>query len=252
MSGSARAWLRADIVTIFPEMVTPVLSTSMLQRGQESGLLDLRAVDLRDYAEGRHNQVDDTPYGGGAGMVLQPDPLFRCVEDLTADSLQARVILTSPAGVPFRQKLAEELAQCGHMVILCGRYEGIDERVRQHLVTDEISLGDFVMTGGEIAALAIVDAAARLVPGVLGADESAQDETFTSGLLEYPHYTRPPEFRGWTVPEVLLGGNHEAIRKWRRKQSLMRTLVHRPDLLWTHEWTPEDRRMLEELSDYEI
>ncbi|HOC31267.1 MAG TPA: tRNA (guanosine(37)-N1)-methyltransferase TrmD, partial [Armatimonadota bacterium] len=160
--------------------------------------------------------------------------------------------LTSPAGVPFRQKLAEELAQCGHMVILCGRYEGIDERVRQHLVTDEISLGDFVMTGGEIAALAIVDAAARLVPGVLGADESAQDETFTSGLLEYPHYTRPPEFRGWTVPEVLLGGNHEAIRKWRRKQSLMRTLVHRPDLLWTHEWTPEDRRMLEELSDYEI
>ena len=239
--------LRVDIVTIFPEMFDGVLNGSILGRGREKGLLDLRAVNLRDYSTDKHRKTDDIPFGGGAGMVMTPDPLFRCVEALTEGGEGARVVLTSPGGEPYNQRKAEEFARCPHLVILCGRYEGFDDRVREHLVTDEVSLGDFVLTGGEIAAMAIVDSVARLIPGVLGHEESAGEESFSEGLLEYPQYTRPAEYRGWAIPAVLQGGNHEVIRRWRRKESLRRTLLRRPDLLATHAFTPEDRKLLIEL-----
>lgn len=247
VAATASPALRVDIVTIFPEMVEPMLVASILGRARAKGLLDLRAVNPRDYSTDKHRKTDDIPFGGGAGMVMTPDPLFRCVEDITRDEQGARVLLTSPGGPRFHQSMARELAGQRHLVILCGRYEGVDDRVRQHLVTDEVSLGDFVLTGGEIVALAIVDAVARLVPGVLGHEASAAEESFSEGLLEYPHYTRPAEYRGWTVPETLQGGNHEAIRRWRRKESLRRTLLGRPDLLESHEFTPEDRRLLVEI-----
>jgi tRNA (guanine37-N1)-methyltransferase len=241
------ARIRMDIVTIFPEMLDGVLNISMLKIGQEKGLLDLRAVNLRDYTTDKHHQTDDTPFGGGAGMVMIPDPLFQCVESLTAGETDARVILTTPGGEPYTQRKAEEFSCCRHLVILCGRYEGVDDRVREHLVTDEISLGDYVLTGGEIAAMAIVDSVARLIPGVLGRGESFEEESFSEDLLEYPHYSRPAEYRGWKVPDVLLGGNHETIRQWRRKQSMLRTYLRRPDLLRTHRFTPEDRMLLIEI-----
>jgi tRNA (guanine37-N1)-methyltransferase len=224
-----------------------MLNASILGRGQEKGLLDLRAVDLRPYSLDKHHKTDDIPFGGGAGMVMTPEPLFRCVEDIAEGAEGARIILTTPGGEPYTQRKAEELARCERMIVLCGRYEGFDDRVREHLVTDEISLGDYVLTGGEIAALAIVDSVARLIPGVLGAQESSEEESFSEGLLEYPQYSRPAEFRGWRVPDVLLGGNHEAIRRWRRKESMRLTLQRRPDLLETHAFTDEDRRLLIEV-----
>lgn len=247
VNGAAASHLRVDIVTIFPEMLDGVLNTSMLKIGREKGLLDLRAVNLRDYTTDRHHQTDDTPFGGGAGMVMIPDPLFRCVEDLSAGEPTARVVLTTPSGEPYTQRKAEEFAASGRLIIICGRYEGVDDRVREHLVTDEISIGDYVLTGGEIAAMAIVDSVARLIPGVLGRNESSEEESFSEGLLEYPHYSRPSEYRGWKIPDVLLGGNHEAIRRWRRKQSMLRTYQRRPDLLKQHAFTPEDRMLLIEI-----
>jgi tRNA (guanine37-N1)-methyltransferase len=180
-------------------------------------------------------------------MVMKAEPIFRCVEALAEGAPPPRVVLTSPGGAPYNQRTAEAFAAADHLIILCGRYEGVDDRVREHLVTDEVSLGDFILTGGEIAAMAILDSVARLIPGVLGRGESAEEESFSEGLLEYPQYTRPADFRGWTVPETLLGGNHEAIRRWRRRQSIRRTLLHRPDLLGRHEFTPEDRRLLVEV-----
>lgn len=232
------AALRVDIVTVFPDMVKQAAGASILGRAQTAGTLDLRVHDLRDYAEGRHRATDDAPFGGGAGMVMLCAPLFRCVEAVTADADGAAVpvIYTAPDGERFTQGVARELSQTPRFVILCGHYEGIDERVRERLVTRELSLGDYVLTGGELPALVILDAVTRLLPGALGNTESPHEESFGSGeagaevLLEYPHYTRPAEFAGMTVPDILLSGHHANIARWRRAQSLARTRTRRPDL----------------------
>lgn len=237
--------MRIDVLTIFPEMFQSPLEHSILKRAREAGLLDVRAVNIRDYTTDRHRQVDDCPYGGGPGMVMKPEPLFRAVEALSAEPpAPDRIILFTPLGRRFDQPAAEKLAREERLIFLCGRYEGIDERVHRHLVTDELSIGDYVLTGGELAAMVVIDAVARLVPGVLGKDESSASETFAEHLLEYPHYTRPPEFRGRSVPEVLLSGDHGAIARWRREESLRRTLQHRPDLFSKHELTAEDLQIL--------
>lgn len=237
--------MRVDIVTIFPEAFTP-LQVSMIGRARERGLLDVQIWDLRDFTTDRHRQVDDAPYGGGAGMVMKPEPFFAAVDAIRAEAGEpAHIILTSPQGARLTHALAEEMAGTNHLVLLCGHYEGIDERVRDGLATDEISIGDYVLTGGELPAMVIVDAVARFVPGVVGDAASVEADSFAEGLLDYPHYTRPPEFRGMTVPEVLLSGNHEAIRRWRRAQRLRRTLRRRPDLLKHEALSDEDRRLLD-------
>jgi tRNA (guanine37-N1)-methyltransferase len=242
--------MRVDVLTLFPEMLRSPLEHSILKRAQEAGLLAVRLIDIREYTSDRHRTADDTPYGGGAGMVMKPDPIFRAVERVMGDAPEGedggptRIILMTPQGEPFTQAKARELAQEEHLVLLCGRYEGVDERVREHLVTDELSIGDYVLTGGELAALVVVDAVARLVPGVLGDEESPLHDSFTDDLLEHPHYTRPADFRGWTVPEVLLSGDHGAIERWRRRQSLLRTLARRPDLFRQHRLSEEDLTLL--------
>jgi tRNA (guanine37-N1)-methyltransferase len=237
--------MRVDVITIFPEMLRSPLEHSILKRARDAGLLDVRCLDPREFTTDRHRQVDDCPYGGGPGMVMKPEPLFLAVERLAAEPPPPnRVILFTPLGRPFDQSVAEELSREQRLAFLCGRYEGIDERVHRHLVTDEISIGDYVLTGGELAALVVIDAVARLLPGVLGKDESSQSETFEEHLLEYPHYTRPAEFRGWKVPDVLLSGHHAEVEKWRRLQSLQRTLERRPDLFMKHRLTPEDQKLL--------
>jgi len=237
--------MRIDVLTLFPEMFASPLEHSILKRAREAGLLDVQTTDIREFTFDRYRQVDDSPYGGGPGMVMKPEPIFRAVEALASEPPPPdRVILFTPLGRRFKQEVAGELASCERLVLLCGRYEGIDERVHRHLVTDELSIGDYVLTGGELPALVVIDAVARLLPGVLGKDESAASETFAEHLLEYPHYTRPPDFRGWTVPEVLLSGDHGAIARWRREESLRRTLRHRPDLFLQHELTDEDRKLL--------
>jgi tRNA (guanine37-N1)-methyltransferase len=227
--------LRVDIVTIFPEMVRNAASCSILGRAQSAGKLDVRVHDLRDYTEGRHRSTDDSPFGGGAGMVMLPGPLFSAIEAIKADAPDENVpiLLMAPDGEPFSQKMARELSESGRFVMICGHYEGLDERVRERLITREVSIGDYVLTGGELPALVILDAAARLLTGVLGNDASPHEETFgdEAGLvLEYPHYTRPAEFRGMAVPEVLLSGHHANVAKWRRQMSLVRTRERRPDL----------------------
>lgn len=221
--------MRIDVLTLFPEMFQGPLDVSIVQRARSAGLLDLRLVNLRDYTHDRHKTVDDRPFGGGPGMVLKPEPLFEAVEALRGDA--TRVVLMSPAGRPFTQALARELSEQSHLLMICGSYEGVDERVRECLVHDEISIGDFVLTNGGLPAMMVIDAVTRLLPGALGDDASSQDESFSHGLLEYPHYTRPAEFRGMKVPEVLLSGHHAEIVKWRREQSLRRTAMKRPDLL---------------------
>ncbi|MHB1162659.1 MAG: tRNA (guanosine(37)-N1)-methyltransferase TrmD, partial [Chloroflexota bacterium] len=204
------------------------------------GLLQIRVHNLRDFATGRHKVVDDYPFGGGPGMVMKPEPIFAAVESLRREG--SRVVLMSPQGRLFRQAIAQELSQLPRLVLLCGHYEGVDERVRQRLVDDELSIGDYVLTGGELAAMVVCDAVSRLIPGVLGAGESTAEESFAAGLLEYPHYTRPAEFRGLRVPEVLLSGDHARVERWRREQSLLRTLQRRPELLGPDEW--EEMRRL--------
>jgi tRNA (guanine37-N1)-methyltransferase len=239
--------VRVDILTIFPEMLRSPLEHSILKRAQEFGKLEVRLIDIRAFSTDRHRMVDDMPYGGGAGMVMKPEPIFRAVEQLATDGDDAgpgRIILMTPQGEPFSQERARELAQEDHLVLLCGRYEGVDERVREHLVTDELSIGDYVLTGGELPALVVLDAVARLIPGVLGDEESPKHDSFTDDLLEYPHYTRPADFRGWTVPDVLLSGHHEEVDRWRRRQSLLRTLVRRPDLFRRHKLTEEELTLL--------
>lgn len=242
--------MRVDILTLFPEMLAGPFSTSILKRAQERGLLEINLVNIRDFSTNKHHTVDDTPYGGGAGMVMGPEPLFGAVEQVARElGFVPRVVLMSPQGRPFSQALAVELSYEKNLVFICGHYEGIDERVRDTLVTDEISIGDYILTGGELPAAVVVDAVARLIPGVLGEAASAEEESFTAGLLEYPHYTRPREYRGQEVPEVLLSGHHEEIRKWRRRQSLLRTLERRPELLNQAELTREDKKILGELRD---
>lgn len=235
--------MRFDIFTLFPEMFRGPLDESILARARERGLLDIALHNPRDVTTDRHHVVDDYPYGGGAGMVMKPEPLFTAVEQLGASG---PVILLSPQGRVFSQAIARALADEQRITLICGHYEGVDERVRQHLVTDEISLGDFVLTGGELAAMALVDAVARLLPGVLAAG-STEEESHTAGLLEYPQYTRPAEFRGWRVPDVLLSGNHAAIARWRRKESLRRTRTRRPDLFAQLELTKLEHTLLAEL-----
>ena len=221
--------MKIDILTLFPSMFTGPLDASIVQRARESGLLDLRIHDLRDWTHDRHRTVDDKPFGGGAGMVLKPEPIFEAVENLATE--RTKVILTSPAGRPFTQATAQALAEDEHLILLCGSYEGVDERVRESLVHDTLSIGDYVLTNGALAAMVMIDAVTRLLPGALGDEASAEDESFSHGLLEYPHYTRPAEYRGMKVPEVLLSGHHAEIDRWRRDQSRERTRKQRPDLL---------------------
>lgn len=240
--------MRIDVVTIFPDAIRAGLSYSIVKRAQETGAVTIQAHDLRDWAEGKHRSTDDTPYGGGAGMVMTPQPLFSAVEHLAPDS-DAHVILLSPQGRTLTQALARELSQAPHLILLCGHYEGFDERVRQHLATDELSIGDYVLTGGELPALVLIDAVTRLLPGVLGNAESAASDTFEDGLLEYPHYTRPPDFRGWRVPDVLLSGHHAEIARWRRKEQFRRTRERRPDLWAEFEPSKSDLKLLRQISE---
>ncbi|MGE5620411.1 MAG: tRNA (guanosine(37)-N1)-methyltransferase TrmD [Sphingomonadaceae bacterium] len=237
--------MEIDIITLFPGMFRGPFDESIVARAAERGLLQIRVHNLRDFATGRHKVVDDYPFGGGPGMVMKPEPIFAAVESLRRE--EARVILMSPQGRPFRQAIAQELAKLPHLVLLCGHYEGVDERVREHLVDDELSIGDYVLTGGELAAMVVCDAIVRLLPGVLGAGESTLEESFSGRLLEYPHYTRPAQFREWAVPEVLLSGDHARVERWRREQSLLRTLRRRPELLGPDEW--EEMRRLGLIGD---
>lgn len=221
--------MRVDILTLFPDLFTSVLGTGRIQRAIESGALTVAVHNIRDWTTDRHRVVDDYPYGGGAGMVLKPEPLFAAIEAVR--EADGHVILLTPQGTPLHQPLADELARRPHLVLVCGHYEGVDERVREHAVDQEISIGDYVLSGGELPALVVLDTVTRLLPGVLGSAESLDEESFRAGVLEYPHYTRPAEFRGWRVPDVLLSGHHAAIAAWRREQALARTRTRRPDLL---------------------
>ncbi|WP_373895999.1 tRNA (guanosine(37)-N1)-methyltransferase TrmD [Virgibacillus natechei] len=224
--------MHIDILTLFPEMITGVLNTSMLKKARDNDKFSYNLVNFRDYSENKHQKVDDYPYGGGAGMVLTPQPLFDAVEAVTREKKTSpRIVLMSPQGEPYTQQKAEELAHVEHLVFICGHYEGYDERIRKHLATDEISIGDYVLTGGELGAMVIVDSVVRLLPDVLGNTESAPADSFSTGLLEHPHYTRPADFRGMTVPEVLLSGNHAHIDAWRMRESLKRTYERRSDLI---------------------
>ncbi|NMA52597.1 MAG: tRNA (guanosine(37)-N1)-methyltransferase TrmD [Peptococcaceae bacterium] len=238
--------MRFDILTLFPEMFTGPLTSSIIKRARDRGIIEVNLFNIRDYSTNKHHTVDDTPYGGGAGMVMGPEALTNAIESVTSryGSSPHRVILMCPQGRVFNQALALELAGEENLLFICGHYEGIDERVRDSLVTDEISIGDYVLTGGELAAAVVVDAVARLLPGVLGEAASAVEESFQGNLLEYPHYTRPRSFRGQMVPEVLFSGHHEEIRRWRRRHSLVRTLARRPDLLLQAELTKEDKEIL--------
>ena len=235
--------MRIDVLTLFPGMVEPVVSASMLGRARRRGLVDIRVVDLRDYATGRHRNADDYQFGGGGGMVLKPEPIFAAVDALRTD--ETRVILLDPRGRTFTQTVAAELAQEAHLILIAGRYEGVDERVSDVLVDDSISIGDYVVTGGELPALVVTDAVTRLLPGVLGAEGGAERESFASGLLEPPQYTRPEEFRGARVPGVLLSGDHARVAQWRREQALFLTWRRRPELLAEASLTDEERRMIE-------
>ncbi len=221
--------MKIDVLTLFPAMFAGPLDESIIKRAREAGRLDLKIHNLRDYAHDRHKTVDDRPFGGGPGMLLKPEPIFEAVESLAREN--TRVILLSPAGRMFNQAIAADLAQAPELLLVSGHYEGFDDRVREHLADDELSIGDYVLTNGALPVMVIVDAVTRLLPGVLGDDESAQEESFSHGLLEYPQYTRPAEFRGMKVPEVLLSGNHGEIARWRAEQARLRTRERRPDLL---------------------
>lgn len=255
--------IRIDVLTLFPEMCEGVFGTSILGKARDKGIVSLNAVNFRDFSGNKHNSVDDTPYGGGGGMVLKPDPIFAAVEHVLAETsaeagaaesaidppAKPRIILMCPQGQTYNQQIAEELAQEQHLIFICGHYEGYDERIREHLVTDELSIGDYVLTGGELPALTVIDSVVRLQPGALGNETSAVTDSFSTGLLEYPHYTRPAEFRGWKVPDMLLSGHHANIEVWRREQALQRTLERRPDLLETAELSAKDRLTLKRLQE---
>ena len=232
-----------DVVTIFPRMVEAALAEGVIGRARERGVIDILARDLRDFTTDRHRTVDDVPYGGGPGMVMKPEPIFRAVEAIAAErGAPSAVVLMTPQGKRFTQAEAVRLSGLTRIVVICGRYEGVDERVAEGLATDELSIGDYVLTGGELPALVVVEAVARLVPGVVGDAESVAGESFAAGRLDHPHYTRPPEFRGRRVPDVLLSGHHGEIERWRRRERLRRTLERRPDLIGAVELTGEERR----------
>lgn len=248
--------MQFDVFTLLPEVFPSYLETSILKRARERHLIDVRVHNIRDYTHDKHHTTDDTPYGGGGGMVMKPEPVFEAIESVLElaspqtppePAANIPIILLTPQGRVFNQTIAKELSVHSHIVLLCGRYEGIDERIREHLITDEISIGDYVLTGGEIPALILIDAISRLLPNVLGDPTGAEDDSHAMGLLEYPHYTRPPEFRGWKAPDILLSGDHSKIDKWRREQALMRTFKKRPDMLEKAELTKADHKFLEKL-----
>jgi tRNA (guanine37-N1)-methyltransferase len=270
--------MQFEVFTLLPEIFPPYLDNSIMKRARERGLINVRIHNIRDYTHDKHHTTDDTPYGGGGGMVMKPEPVFEAIESVLPrehrddvsevegqEGVEGQgeaesqpkpdstipIILLTPQGRVFNQSIAQELSQHSRIVLLCGRYEGIDERIREHLVTDEISIGDYVLTGGELPALILIDAIARLLPDVLGDPTGAQDDSHAMGLLEYPHYTRPPEFRGWKIPDVLLTGAHAKIDKWRREQALLRTLKKRPDMLEKAELTKEDKKFLDKLNNVE-
>lgn len=243
--------MRFDVFSLLPHVIQPYLEASILQRAIQNNLLEVHIHDIRAWTVDKHHITDDAPFGGGGGMVMKPEPIFNAVEDITGSPPGCPVILLTPQGRTYNQQIAQELAVHPRIALLCGRYEGIDERVREHLVTDEISVGDYVLTGGEIPALLLIDSIARLIPGALGDPNGAMDDSFASGLLEYPHYTRPAEFRGWRVPDVLLSGNHALIERWRHEQSIMRTYKRRPDLLEKLELSKKDSQFLEKLKQLE-
>lgn len=239
--------MRFDIITIFPEIFSGVFDFGIVRRAVEAGLIEIQIHDLRDYTQDRHRQVDDRPFGGGAGMVMKPEPLFRAVEAVTEGAGDASVVMLSPQGRMFTQAIAEEYSLKPRVVLMCGRYEGVDERVVDHLITDEVSVGDYVLSGGEIPAMTIVDAVTRLIPGALGCEQSTERESFADGLLDYPHYTRPADFRGMKAPDVLLSGNHVEIDRWRRRKAIEKTLRRRPDLLEGRALSADERREIEDI-----
>lgn len=236
--------MKIDYLTLFPQMFDGVLNQSILKRAQDKEMLQINTVDFRDFAENKHNQVDDYPFSGGQGMVLKPEPIFNAMKNIEKTE-NTRVILMCPQGRPFNQEIAQELSHSEHLVFICGHYEGYDERIRQHLVTDEISMGDYVLTGGELPAMVMTDAIVRLIPGVLGNQQSHEDDSFQDGLLEFPQYTRPRSYQDMNVPEVLLSGNHAHIDQWRHEQKLIRTWEKRPDLLENYPLTDKDKDILE-------
>ncbi len=243
--------MHIDVFTLFPEMFSGVLGSSMLRRAQELGALSVALHNIRDYTTDKHRTADDMPYGGGGGMVMKPEPIVAAVEAVIPPGAGIPVILLSPQGRVFNQRIAFELAQHPRLALVCGHYEGVDERIRELVITDELSIGDYVLTGGELAAMVVIDAVARLLPNVLGDPTGAQDDSHASGLLEYPHYTRPPEFRGLRVPDVLLSGHEANIARWRREQALRRTWQRRPDLLLNALLSEEDREFLLTLAEDE-
>ncbi len=242
--------MQFEVFTLLPEVFIPYLDSSILKRASERGLIRVNVHNIREYTHDKHHVTDDTPYGGGGGMVMKPEPVFEAVESVMGQNtiqtqgMPVPIILLTPQGRVFSQRVAEELSQYERAALICGRYEGVDERIREHLVTDEISIGDYVLTGGELPALILIDAVSRLIPGVLGDPTGAEDDSHSMGLLEYPHYTKPAEFRGWKVPEVLQSGNHAKIDQWRREQSLLRTFKKRPDMLGKTDLTEEDMKFL--------
>ncbi len=245
--------MRIDCLTLFPDMLRSVLEESIIGRAVKAGILDIRYINIRDFAGNKHNRVDDAPYGGGMGMVMQPEPIYKAFESVlkTAEH-RPRVLYMSPQGRVFNQEIAKELAKEDHLVLLCGHYEGVDERVLEEIVDEELSIGDYVLTGGEIPALAVIDAVARMIPGVLPSEDAYSEESLYNGLLEYPQYTRPPIFMGREVPEVLLSGHHENIKKWRRAESLKRTCLKRPDLLKNAELSAEEEAFTKSIMEEDV
>lgn len=239
--------MRFDILTLFPNMFSSPFQESILAKAIEKGLIEVRTINIRDFALNKHQVVDDAPYGGGQGMVLKVEPIARAIEQLKSEDPSAWTIYLTPEGKPLNQQQLRSLSARSHLILLCGRYEGVDERVRELFVDEEISIGDYVLTGGELAAMVLIDAVSRLLPGVLGSDRSAEEDSFNGSLLEYPQYTRPANFRGHEVPEVLLSGNHQAISLWRRREAIRRTYRRRPDLLSKASLSEEDKKILEEI-----
>ena len=244
--------IRFDVLSIFPEMLISPLSFSLLKKAQEKGLLSINLHDIRNWAEDKHKMTDDAPYGGGCGMVMKVEPVEKALAAVKISPENSLVVLMTPQGETFNQTIAAELAGKKQVIIICGRYEGFDERIREHLADREISIGDYILTGGELSALVLIDAVSRLIPGVLGNEESIVSESFSSGLLEYPQYTRPAEYRGWKVPDVLVSGNHAEIELWRKNESLQRTYKRRPDLLAKINLSPQEKKNLEKIKTKDI